>query len=794
MSLAFRKVWRDLWNNKGRTLLVTLSIAVGVMAVGMILSSNRIISRQLGAALQADHQPHVLMSLGGTVDDDTVHVLADLPQIKDIQGVVQATLQWKPTLDAEEWETANLTAVDDFERQTFGIITLRSGRWPGLGEAAVEFNHVAPYNVPPLGSVIYFKVNDRPAPVVVAGTLRDPFQAGPPFNINPAFYVSRDQIERLVGYRDYTQLRFDVPEFGEQQANVAVDAVEKRLKKVGVPAASQQIFAPDEHPFQQTLDGFGLVLVVMAVASLGLSTFLVVNTINAIVAQQVPQIGIMKTIGGLRGQIARLYLSSVVIYGLLSLLLAVPLGALGGGLLSRGLLSTLNIPTTGFEVLADSFLVQIVAGLLTPLLAALWPVFQGVSISVREAIAAYGVGKGRYGGGRMDRLMSRVQGLPRMFTLMLRNTFRRAGRVALTELTLVAAGAIFMMITATSASFAQTIEEFWRGLGFDVLVVFDRFQRIAEVERLIQARPNVDRVEMWVWTNGKAHARGASGPGSEFDVQVRGLPGDTEMYAPKITAGRALDPADGHAILLTTQLAGDLQVGVGDQILVNVAGSPEAAWTVVGLIFDVIPNTAFAHRDILLKDLNQVGRGSVAEIRATVDTPEAQDAIAKDLRDYLAAQGIGVVFSTSQAENRRQNDAAFAIITNILQVMTVLMAVVGSLGLSGTLSINVLERRREIGVMRAVGASSGDVSWIFTGEGLLLGVLSWALAVPLSVIGGKFFVDALSSVFNLPFVYRYPVSSALTWLAIVVVLSLGASWLPARRATQISVRESLAYE
>ena len=106
----------------------------------------------------------------------------------------------------------------------------------------------------------------------------------------------------------------------------------------------------------------------------------------------------------------------------------------------------------------------------------------------------------------------------------------------------------------------------------------------------------------------------------------------------------------------------------------------------------------------------------------------------------------------------------------------------------------MLERRREIGVMRAVGASSLDVALIFMGEGLLLGTLSWAQAVPLSYIGGKFFVDALGGVFSLPFLYRYPPSSAITWLVIVVVLSLVASWLPARRATQISVRESLAYE
>jgi len=80
------------------------------------------------------------------------------------------------------------------------------------------------------------------------------------------------------------------------------------------------------------------------------------------------------------------------------------------------------------------------------------------------------------------------------------------------------------------------------------------------------------------------------------------------------------------------------------------------------------------------------------------------------------------------------------------------------------------------------------------GEGLLLGVLSWALAVPLSMIGAQYFVTALGDALGFPFNYSYAWMGVWLWLAIVVVLSLLASWLPSRRATQISVRESLAYE
>jgi putative ABC transport system permease protein len=115
-------------------------------------------------------------------------------------------------------------------------------------------------------------------------------------------------------------------------------------------------------------------------------------------------------------------------------------------------------------------------------------------------------------------------------------------------------------------------------------------------------------------------------------------------------------------------------------------------------------------------------------------------------------------------------------------------------GLSGTLSINVMERTREIGVMRAIGASSGDIGLIFIGEGLIYGLLSWILAVPISFGTGGLLVKVLGQVVGVALRYYFSFAGIWIWLLVVTVLSLLASWLPAMRATKISVAKSLAYE
>jgi putative ABC transport system permease protein len=112
-----------------------------------------------------------------------------------------------------------------------------------------------------------------------------------------------------------------------------------------------------------------------------------------------------------------------------------------------------------------------------------------------------------------------------------------------------------------------------------------------------------------------------------------------------------------------------------------------------------------------------------------------------------------------------------------------------------TMSINVVERLREIGVMRSVGASSPAIVAVFVTEGLLLGLISWLLAVPLSIPCAKLFNNVIGQTivgFGLDF--DYAVGGVFFWLAIVLVLSALASLWPALKATRVSVRETLAYE
>jgi len=173
----------------------------------------------------------------------------------------------------------------------------------------------------------------------------------------------------------------------------------------------------------------------------------------------------------------------------------------------------------------------------------------------------------------------------------------------------------------------------------------------------------------------------------------------------------------------------------------------------------------------------------------------AHQALIRDMRATYEANRLKAVFFQSGGELRQQTQSQFNIIVYLMLAMAVLAAVVGSVGLASTMSINVVERKREIGVMRAIGATSSAILGIFCAEGILVGVLSWLLASPLSYPGARAFSAIIGDqLFEMPLDFRYSIGGLVLWLVIVATLSALASLWPALRATQVSVRESLAYE
>jgi putative ABC transport system permease protein len=317
--------------------------------------------------------------------------------------------------------------------------------------------------------------------------------------------------------------------------------------------------------------------------------------------------------------------------------------------------------------------------------------------------------------------------------------------------------------------------------------------------------PGVSDAECWSGnTARRQRPDGHEGP----NINIIGVPADTNMIQPTILEGRWLLPDDENAIVVNTEvIKEESDIKIGDEILLKIEGR-EATWQVVGIVQGIMTGRiAYANQPYFTQAIRYVGRSGgvqiVAEVPGDASLPENtskhdptfQSELAKKIKAHFDSRGLQVRRIETTASIRENIEYQFNIIVILLSIMAILIAVVGGLGLTGTMSINVLERTREIGVIRAVGASDASVVKIFIVEGLLIGVLSWMIGAILALPISRMLSDAVgTSLLEAPLSYTFSTQGALLWLAIVLILSALASILPAWNASRLTVREVLAYE
>ena len=268
------------------------------------------------------------------------------------------------------------------------------------------------------------------------------------------------------------------------------------------------------------------------------------------------------------------------------------------------------------------------------------------------------------------------------------------------------------------------------------------------------------------------------------------------MVRPKLQEGRWLLPGDGNALVATANMREDEpDLRVGDSLTLRVNGR-DATWTLVGIVESPTQRPfLYTNAGPLEQAAHDIGRASVVLLRTDARDQATQDRVGKATADHLATVGVRVAASTTIAEVRTTQERLFDVLVIFLSTMALLLGVVGGLGLMGTMSINVVERAREIGVIRAVGASDGAVLRLFLSEGVLIGLISWAMGRCLALPISRTLSDALGMVFLArPLSYAVSAEGVILWLGVVLVLAALASLLPAWRASRLAVREVLAYE
>jgi putative ABC transport system permease protein len=796
MQPRWRKVLADLWDSKMRTLLVVASITVGVFAIGTIATAYLIISEDINVSYASASPANVEMYTD-PLDEDFVESLARLPGVADIEG--RQVLPLRATNDGIEWQNLDMVALDDYHESRINLLSLKEGTlYPEEQEMLVIqdiFNDTG-FRV---GEMVEVQLaDDTTRQLTVVGIVAEQTNDRTNLLSPPRSYVTLDTLDWLGQSRLYNRLFVQVSGDGNDTAVIRTvsDAIEDKIERSGRQVHRTVLKRSNEHPMSSTILAVLGVLGALGGLILLLSSSLIVNTLNALLVQHLRQIGVMKLVGARSFQISGMYIILILLYGLMALIISVPLGAWAGYGLSRFIVSLMNGTLQGFRIIPGVMVMQALVAILVPLIAGFFPVNKGAKIKVRRAISPDGQGERPSTTSRFNILSRWFGWLSRPILLSIRNTFRRKGRLALTLFTLTMAGAIFIAVFNVRASLSQFMAQLGQHFMADVTLNFDQPYRISKVEQIAAQVPGVNGIE--AWTSGSGEIVDADDNVVE-NMQIIAPPADSQLIDADMMAGRWLRPGDNH-VLVTANSIWDIYPDLqpGDTLRVSVLGKRAEEWTVVGIFRftnDLGDVLAYTDYETMARLLNTPDQSYSYRVVTDDSSLAGQKAMSAALDQVLRARGFHVRGVEAGLEQQQQTATAVNILVIFLLTMAVLTAVVGSIGLMGTMGMNVLERTREIGVMRAIGAVDLEIIKSVVVEGVMIGLISWCIAVGLSFpisVGLLRIVSQAMIGAEMP-LYLTPLGFGI-WLLVVLILSVAASILPARNAARLTIREVLAYE
>lgn len=772
----YAKLRRDVRAAWGRVALMVVAVAVSLTAVGAMLTARTVVLREAAANYAVTDPASATLEVEG---DLPAALLDQVRAQPGVTGVATRQTVAARVRVGDAWRVMLLFVIDADDPLHIARFDVEQGSWPPPGDGILlERSALAVLGNP--ASLTVTAPNGARGTFTVTGVVHDAALAPASQERTGYGYLTPAGLSRLGLTATMNQLKVVIP--GTQ------DVVDAKARELAAWLAANghsvhDIKAPPagRHPHQNQVDTVTLLFLGFAFAALILAAVVVSTTLGGMLAQQIRQIGVLKTLGATTRQIYGLYLLLSFAVAATATLLAIVPFVLAGRALTGMIADTLNLNITDSSAPWWVFAVLIAAGLSVPLLIAFVPLARAARTTVRAALDHRGV--------TSDGRRPHLTGGNRLLTFAVRNTLRRRGRLALTLVLLTAGGALFTTGLNTAGAWNAWVENGLARRSYDAEL---RLAQAVPVERLtallhgvggLSAVEPVSTLPATPVRSGQVEVLRTYPDGGHGAFNLTALPADSRLVDFELMSGRWLRPGETDAVVLNqgaaTRLGGP---ALGEQVVFSMEGR-QVPLRVAGVVAEVGgPATAYTAAS---------PDAAATAVRLAYIRPGVLDRA----EEALTAAGVHVQTIIPTRELRAAIDEHVMIFIQTLTALAVLMAVVGALGLASAMGIAVTERTREFGILQTVGATPRTVRLTIVLEGLIIGLagslIALAAGIPLSAwIGG--FLGRLS--FGLPLPLELSATGMAAWVVLGLAAAAAATFTAARRASRLTIREILAYE
>jgi len=801
IGLRWEKMYRDMLGDQGRAIFLLITVSVGIFGVSTILSTYSILTREMQRNYMDTNPASATIDIG-EVTDAVLATTRNFPGIAEVEARTVMTARVKV---GDDWLPMLLFVIDDFNDLRLNSFRKVSGAWPPpTGTLLIEHTAERVLKQKEGGSVLIRTPHGLPTKVMISGIVHDATLA-PAWQEQSGYgYITRETLVALGEPPVLEELRIQL---AGNPANLSLvedttQALATVLREQGYTIHELRIPPPRTHPHQTQMTGVMFLLLSFSVMALLLSAVLVATVVAAMLTKQVREIGIMKSVGARTAQIAPMYLFMLLFVGLISSAIGIPAGIFAGWQFADMVAKLLNLVIYSYQAPSWVYAILISSGLFIPILVALPTVMKGSRLTVREAITDFGVGESSFGEGRMDTALGRLGGFGLPYLLAIRNMFRRRGRLFLALTLLAFGGGMFITGLNIRDGWENFVGRINTDRFYDVEFTLNDATSTDRITRALETVSKIRKVEFWgvsstaVARDGEIDIARTYPDGGHGSFRLFGTPPNTEMIKFPLLSGRWLRTGDTNAVVINQTARAMMPMAkVGDQIMLSQEGTSKP-WLIVGMV-EEIGSAAVAYVTKQAFDEATGTDGAAKMLRISTSTSEATERkeVIRKIDSTLSDAGISVKRGVPLTLLRTAMGDHVLVLVSMLVATSALLAVIGILGLASTMTMNVIERTRELGIMRAIGATPKLILKIIVTEGVAIGLMSWVLAIllslPLSILIGSIVGDMS---FKTPLALTVSPFAILFWFLMVIALSALATLLPARRAAKRPVHEALAYE
>lgn len=786
MQKIVKHILRDLTRDRHRAFLSMLAMVIGMSAFGIILFCYSIIVREIPQVYSGTNPVSASLQIDKT-DKQLENILDKFQGLSEYQ--ISGYYNLRVKVD-NKWKTLELFASDNYTNRKYNKPNILTGTANlNKGEALIERDAISIADAD-VGQSVEVMLNDTEIKSVeLVGSVND-------LSVHPAtmhnvvyLYVNFETIKEWGLTPNKIEYVVSGGKYNRENILRVSDQLISLLDSNGYTVSNLKVDnTPGESMHMQEYEGALFLLQVFSVISLIFGCMIMSNLINSILTRQIRQVGVIKAIGGTYRNILVSYLLSILGIVFMAISISIVLVVLISGKLSGFLLSIGNMIPKSVNVPWYIWIIFVGSIFLIPLFISIIPVAKGLRISIKKAISDYGISNDI-----SNKRKLKLTFLSGPVVLSIRNAFRKKSRLILNVFILTFAGAMFIAVLSNLLSVQNAIDKSVGMLNYDYEVTVNDQIQMNEITDLVESVEEIQEYEVWDTTIGE-HIYGDGQTGNSYSIIS--LDNDSKMIEPIMLEGRWINANDEKQIVVTENfLKNENQYSLGDIIGFQVAGKAYE-FEIVGILNDFNMAKIYMNRDMFETITNNNSSLKSIKLATSVNGGRKQKALYSDIDKMFEENGIYIYISESIKNIKDTLEGHYSVTLQTFLIIIILVVAIAGFGLAATMNAQTSERKKEIGIMKAIGASKRQIIRIITAESIFISLLSCIGAVIFGVAISIISIPLFGDIINVPLVINgIPIGiSFLIWAVLAFIIGYLSSRKVAKHTSQMRTAQIFTLE